>query len=223
MSKKNKELKLVLLGQSNVGKTSLFMRILRDEFPDDCETTIGASYCILYIVEFDDKSIQITNPSQFSSLPASATIWKVNTWDTAGQERYKSLVPMYYRGADIAVLVHDNTPDSLHEIKRIAKELRTTWKKDDCITSICQNKCDVINTVHNLDVVEDCKVDHYGLVSALSGANVKSYFISVCQAYLQTLHKIKEDALLTPVIHVQPTTSQKYSYQQCCSTNMFKF
>lgn len=83
--------KLVLLGESAVGKSSLVMRFVKDQFDDYRESTIGAAFLT--------QSIRL-DPS---------TVVKFEIWDTAGQERYKSLAPMYYRNANCAVVVYDVT------------------------------------------------------------------------------------------------------------------
>ena len=83
-----KEIKVVLLGQSGVGKSSLVLRFINNEFRPYFETTLGAA--------FTKKSVTYKN-SQFKYL----------IWDTAGQEKYKALTPLYYRDAQVALLVYD--------------------------------------------------------------------------------------------------------------------
>ncbi|CAO0792712.1 unnamed protein product [Mucor circinelloides] len=88
---KTYQFKLVLLGESAVGKSSLVMRFVKDHFDEYRESTIGAAF-LAQTVTLDDN-----------------TIVKFEIWDTAGQERYKSLAPMYYRNANCAVVVYDIT------------------------------------------------------------------------------------------------------------------
>ncbi|XP_069107744.1 ras-related protein Rab-5B-like [Argopecten irradians] len=87
---KAKQIKLVLLGESGVGKSSIALRFVRGEFNENGETTIGAAY--------------LTKTINCQGCPI-----KFDIWDTAGQERYHSLAPMYYRGAPAAVVVYDVT------------------------------------------------------------------------------------------------------------------
>ena len=82
--------KLVLLGDSAVGKSCLVVRFVRDEFFEFQEPTIGAAF-LTQTVSLDDATV------------------KFEIWDTAGQERYRSLAPMYYRGAAAAIVVFDIT------------------------------------------------------------------------------------------------------------------
>ncbi|GAA5874809.1 hypothetical protein JCM8547_005248 [Rhodosporidiobolus lusitaniae] len=83
--------KLVLLGESAVGKSSLVLQFVKGQFDDYRESTIGAAFLT--------QTVPV----------ASGNFIKFEIWDTAGQERYKSLAPMYYRSAHAAVVVYDIT------------------------------------------------------------------------------------------------------------------
>ena len=85
--------KIVLVGDSSVGKTNLFLRYIKNEFDPQTKATIG--------VEFGTKIIKINNYKI-----------KIQIWDTAGQERYKSITNAYYKGAQGAFLVYDITNKS---------------------------------------------------------------------------------------------------------------
>jgi len=127
------EAKVVLLGDTGVGKTSTVLRYVEQRFLTSSTPTIGASFL-------------------------SKTIWvsgsrvKLQLWDTAGQERFRSLAPMYYRGAAAAVLVYDVTSaDTFTKVKEWVKELRTNVF-DDLILIICGNQID--RTARNVDSQE---------------------------------------------------------------------
>ncbi|KAF8323841.1 ras-domain-containing protein [Clavulina sp. PMI_390] len=101
------QFKLVLLGESAVGKSSLVLRFVKNQFDDYRESTIGAAF-LTQTVTLEDKSVV-----------------KFEIWDTAGQERYKSLAPMYYRNANCAVVVYDITQsNSLDKAKSWIRELQ---------------------------------------------------------------------------------------------------
>ena len=101
-----KDVKVVLLGDTGVGKSSLVLRFLSDTFKPFSASTIGASY-MSKIIEVQDRTI------------------KFQIWDTAGQEKYKSLAPMYYRGSAAAILVYDITQrESLRTLKMWVAEVR---------------------------------------------------------------------------------------------------
>ena len=78
------EIKVVFLGESGVGKTSIILSFTNDTFSENEVQTIGASYTFKKIIRENDEV-------------------KLKIWDTAGQERFRSLAPMYYRDADVAV------------------------------------------------------------------------------------------------------------------------
>merc|ERR1711861_75683 len=100
------QFKLVLLGDSAVGKSSLVLRFVRGQFFEYQESTIGAAF-LTQNVSLNDYTV------------------KFEIWDTAGQERYHSLAPMYYRGAAAAVVVYDITnADSFARAKSWVKELQ---------------------------------------------------------------------------------------------------
>ena len=99
--------KVVLIGDTGVGKSNLLSRFTRDEFSYDSKTTIG--------VEFATKNIPVDGNK----------VVKAQIWDTAGQERYRAITSAYYRGAVGALLVYDISRSSTFEnVERWLKELR---------------------------------------------------------------------------------------------------
>lgn len=98
--------KVVLIGDSGVGKSSLLSRFTRNEFNLESKSTIG--------VEFATRSIEVDGK----------TI-KAQIWDTAGQERYRAITSAYYRGAVGALLVYDIAKHLSYEnVERWLRELR---------------------------------------------------------------------------------------------------
>ncbi|KAL1746513.1 ras family-domain-containing protein [Schizophyllum fasciatum] len=98
--------KIVLIGDSGVGKSNLLSRFTRNEFSQDTKSTIG--------VEFATRSITV-----------EGKILKAQIWDTAGQERYRAITAAYYRGAVGALLVYDISKRGSYEnVQRWLKELR---------------------------------------------------------------------------------------------------
>ncbi|KXS13402.1 Rab11-1c [Gonapodya prolifera JEL478] len=98
--------KIVLIGDSGVGKSNLLSRFTRNEFNLESKSTIG--------VEFATRSIQVDGKTV-----------KAQIWDTAGQERYRAITSAYYRGAVGALLVYDIAKHITYEnVVRWLKELR---------------------------------------------------------------------------------------------------
>jgi len=108
MDSKIFQFKLVLLGQAGVGKSNLVLRFVKGEFNPNNESTIGAAF-LTQTVSMSDQSVV-----------------KFEIWDTAGQERFNSLAPMYYRGAQAALVVYDITNEaSFGRARSWVKELQT--------------------------------------------------------------------------------------------------
>ncbi|KAJ1921340.1 Vacuolar protein sorting-associated protein 21 [Mycoemilia scoparia] len=117
--------KLVLLGEAAVGKSSLVLRIVNDEFEENKQPTIGAA--------FMKRKINVDN-----------VCVKFDIWDTAGQERFHSLAPMYYRNAQAAMVVYDVTrQSSLEKAKAWVKELQRQ-ANPNIVISLVGNKLDLL-------------------------------------------------------------------------------
>eukprot|EP00519_Triparma_laevis_P012756 CAMPEP_0182500632 /NCGR_PEP_ID=MMETSP1321-20130603/9676_1 /TAXON_ID=91990 /ORGANISM="Bolidomonas sp., Strain RCC1657" /LENGTH=203 /DNA_ID=CAMNT_0024705123 /DNA_START=53 /DNA_END=661 /DNA_ORIENTATION=- len=136
-----REAKVVFLGSSGVGKTSLVRSFVTSTFSPHQETTIGASY-LSKIMRLDTSTCSTCNPS----TPSTRDIIKFNVWDTAGQEKYESLAQMYYRNCDAAVVVF-SVKDRSSYLK--AQQWVDTLKAnvvnvDDVVIIICGNKRDLL-------------------------------------------------------------------------------
>merc|ERR1712226_967651 len=117
--------KLVMLGDASVGKSCLVVRFAKGEFYEYQEPTIGAAF-MTQTVSLNDCVV------------------KFEIWDTAGQERYKSLAPMYYRGAAAAVIVYDITSsDSFEKAKNWVRELQRQGNPE-MIVALAGNKADLV-------------------------------------------------------------------------------
>lgn len=120
------QFKLVLLGESAVGKSSLVLRFVKGQFHEFQESTIGAAF-LTQTVCLDDTTV------------------KFEIWDTAGQERYHSLAPMYYRGAQAAIVVYDITnTDTFARAKNWVKELQRQ-ASPNIVIALAGNKADIAN------------------------------------------------------------------------------
>ncbi|EWC48325.1 hypothetical protein DRE_02094 [Drechslerella stenobrocha 248] len=130
--KPSSSVKLVLLGEAAVGKSSLVLRFVNDDFQENREPTIGAAFL-----------------TQKCSLP-SRTI-KFEIWDTAGQERFASLAPMYYRNAQSALVVYDLTKaSSLAKAKHWVAELQRQ-ASPGIVIALVGNKLDLTSQATGLE------------------------------------------------------------------------
>jgi Ras-related protein Rab-18 len=117
-------LKILIIGDSGVGKSSLLLRFVNNTFDPDQSSTIG--------VDFKVKTIKLSDKTV-----------KLAIWDTAGQERFRTLTPAYYRGAQGVILVYDVClPDSFEGLEVWLNELDTYATKKDLVKMLVGNKID---------------------------------------------------------------------------------
>jgi len=116
--------KIVIIGDSSVGKSNLLVRFTRNEYNDRSKATIG--------VDFGTKSIEIEGRTVTAQC-----------WDTAGQERFRAVTSGYYRGAVGAMIVYDITnKTSFKNVTRWLNELREMADPEILIMMV-GNKCDL--------------------------------------------------------------------------------
>ncbi|KAK7694543.1 hypothetical protein QCA50_001729 [Cerrena zonata] len=119
------QVKLVLLGEAAVGKSSVVLRFVSNEFQPNKEPTIGAAF-LTQKCRLEDR------------------VLRYEIWDTAGQERFHSLAPMYYRNAQAAVVVYDVTKaSSLEKAKTWVKELQRQ-ANPNIVIALAGNKIDLV-------------------------------------------------------------------------------
>ena len=154
------KLKVVLVGMSGVGKTSLITRYCLDTFHNDMNTTVGIDFMSKKMV-VQDKTINL----QF--------------WDTAGQEKYKWLVPSYIRDCAIALVVFDVTSkDTFEEAKQYIENVKSI-RGDEALIALIGNKIDLLKEksfdTTASDFAKQSKLLYFE-VSAKDGTNVNSMF-----------------------------------------------
>jgi len=104
--------KIVVIGAVGVGKSSLTMRYVNNDFNDKLDSTLGAVYL--------EKNITIKNKKI-----------KLEFWDTAGQERYKAIARIYYKDCRAAVVLYDvSSRASFEELKKWVEELKNNAPED---------------------------------------------------------------------------------------------
>ena len=121
--------KIVILGDSSVGKTSLVHRFTTNKFDEYTANTIGAAF--------------ITKEHHSNNNPEKKV--KFEIWDTAGQERYKSLTPMYYRNAKTALVCFDlsNMEETFDKAKYWIEQLQINTNDQDIKIKLIGNKNDI--------------------------------------------------------------------------------
>ncbi|EAY10697.1 small GTP-binding protein, putative [Trichomonas vaginalis G3] len=134
-----RELKVVLIGDASVGKTSLLTRYITGSHTSNISPTLGAAFTTK-LVESDGENV------------------KLQIWDTSGEERYRSMAPLYYRGAAVVVLVYDLTIESTYSsIDHWLEALRQHVNMQTTLILLVGNKLDLLNTNKRVVSQEDAK------------------------------------------------------------------
>lgn len=166
--------KILILGDTNVGKSSLFLRYMKDEFKEVIANTVAINY--------DFKEIFVNGEAVHLKI-----------WDTAGQEKFRSIVSQLYRDADGFILVYDvNTRRSFSSLTHLVKQLKDVINPK--FTVVVGNKIDTID--EELLVQEEKSIKEfatenkfkYFLVSAKTGNQVNEIF----ETLSKSLYKNKE-------------------------------
>lgn len=171
------ELKLVLLGESSVGKSSIVTRFTTGNFHRS-NATIGAA--------FTTKTLSLESIVPETGETIDKKI-KLEIWDTAGQERYRSLAPMYYRNTDVALIVFDVTnKDSIARAQSWIDELNRYINEGEheergILIKIVGNKIDLnpeARETQNLPYIQDQGYNWFP-VSAKTGDGIDELFDTI--------------------------------------------
>lgn len=183
MASKKQLLKIIILGDSGVGKTSLMNQYVSKKFDNRYKATIGA--------EFLSKDVEIEGTSVTLQI-----------WDTAGQERFQSLGSAFYRGADACILVFDVTQlESFSHLTSWMEEFTIQAGKRDCV--LIGNKIDLAEkrqvaqrTAQNwCQKNEDANIKYYE-TSAKDNSGVEEAFLAVAAAALKKKAAVEEDVVV---------------------------
>ncbi|TKY71781.1 Ras-related protein RABA1f [Spatholobus suberectus] len=169
--------KVVLIGDSGVGKSNLLSRFTKNEFCLESKSTIG--------VEFATRSIRVDDK-----------VVKAQIWDTAGQERYRAITSAYYRGAVGALLVYDVTRHVTFEnVERWLKELRDHTDAN-IVVMLVGNKADLRHlravSAEDATTFAEREKTFFMETSALESMNVENAFTEVLT---QIYHVVSKRAL----------------------------
>lgn len=169
--------KVVLIGDSGVGKTNILSRYVRDDFSIETKSTVG--------VEFGSKVLKVNN-----------TNIKIQIWDTAGQERYKSITKAYYKGAKGAFVVYDITrKETFSSVEKWVDELKNNGDEGVCII-LLGNKCDLEEQrqVPTEDAMRksDCYKIAFCETSAMQAVNIDKAFTIMVEEIMKQIGKKDE-------------------------------
>ena len=195
-----REFKLVMLGSTTVGKSSIVIRLTRESFNSESSSTVGASFMTKQITVDDTRcSLQI--------------------WDTSGSERYRSMASMYFQGADAAVVVYDITSkESFEDVKNWLKELKDKGP-ENIVVALVGNKLDleanqrVVSTQAGKDFASENNMPIFSETSAMTGQGIEAVFEKIAGILKQTklTNKPSKGIDLT-----QSSLKQESNNKSCC-------
>ena len=160
--KEGEQFKVPLIGDANVGKTSIVSRFTTEKFTGNTTPTVGVSTAQITI-KYQNKDVKLT------------------IWDTAGQEKFRSLVPLYTRHASLLILVFDitnrETFDGLEDwFKKLREEMGIK-----CPIFLCANKIDLEEKIQRDEIKEWAEIHNTELfyTSAQTGDGIEDVFQAV--------------------------------------------
>ena len=200
--KKFPQCKVVLLGDSGVGKTCIISRYISGSFDSNSASTNGASYA--------SKKVEYKDINKTLIL---------DIWDTAGQEKYKSLTKFFYKDAAVAILVYDiSLKQSFENVKNYWYQQIQENGDKNMVLGIAGNKCDI----YEEEAVPEAEAREFassigaifGLTSAQNNTGINELFQDVGKKYLdpnfqQKLEVEKEEKQIDEGEKVQRLTLEK--------------
>jgi Ras-related protein Rab-1A len=160
--------KLVLLGGSSVGKSSLMTRYTDDTYTDEINSTIGTDFRVK-MIKFKSKAI------------------KLQIWDTAGQEKFRSINTTFFRGVHGFIVVFDlNNLDSFKNVRLWIDDIKTYCANNYSIMLV-GNKCDLPRVVQESDIkplTDEFNISYFE-TSAKTDAGVSTIFETITELIYQ--------------------------------------
>ncbi len=172
--------KVVLLGDSGVGKTCIISRYISGTFDQNSPSTNGASYASK-IITFEHLNKQIS----------------LDIWDTAGQEKYKSLTKFFYKDAAVAILVYDITQnESFENMKNYWLGQLKEFGTKNIILGVAGNKCDmyekeVVNENEARKFAEEIGA-FFNVTSAKNNTGINDLFMTAANKFVDPDYKSAE-------------------------------
>ena len=185
--------KLIIIGDSGVGKSSLLKRAVKNTFDENYKETIGFEFLLMH---FKVNDLKI----------------KLQIWDTCGQELYRSLVQGFYNNSSLAIIVYNINNKQTFENLNIWLEDLKKHLTEDTPVFIIGNKNDLERKVSEEEAIKfknENNIIYFAECSAKSGYNVKEIFFEVVK-YLYRMYKefkIKEKAPKTKKLKLDKNES----------------
>jgi Ras-related protein Rab-8A len=189
--------KLLIIGESGVGKTCLLLQFTEGSFTSNHLTTIGIDFKIK-IINLDEKQI------------------KLQIWDTAGQERFRTITKTYYKGAHGIILTYDVTDEnSFKNIRNWVKQIEQNAQTNVCKVLV-GNKCDredrKITYEDGAKLASEFKMQFFE-TSAKSNYNVNETFTFLTKEILNISDPKKETK---DIVDLKKQTGGEKKDKKCC-------
>ena len=205
-SEKAKDIKIILLGDTGVGKTSIINRFINSKFDPFNENTIVSTFSTKEIIKND-------------------VLYRMNLWDTMGQEKYKSITDIFIKGSNIVILVYSvDSLTSLENLDYWYNSLKKILIDDKYILAIIGNKSDLI--MEGEDVVSEeegrkyaeGKMDKFKLISSKKDSYlINNFFDELLEELLKLNYMIITDSYrLTRSNHKDSIKKVKKKNEKCC-------
>ncbi|KAL7617249.1 ras-related protein RABC2a [Lactuca sativa] len=198
--------KILLIGDSGVGKSSLLVSFISDAF-EDLAPTIGVDF-------------------KMKQLTVGGKRLKLTIWDTAGQERFRTLTSSYYRGAQGIILVYDVTRrETFTNLSEIwAKEVDLYSTNQDCVKMLVGNKVDkdterFVSREEGIDLAKELKC-LFLECSARTRENVNQCFEELALKIMEVPSLLEEGSTIVKrnnILKQKPENNHVASTQGCCS------
>lgn len=198
-----REVKVVILGEGRVGKTSLLLKFVRDQFDEHEESTVNANFL--------QKSLDVEGQSI-----------SLNIWDTAGQERFRAIAPIYYQQAKGAVIVYDITEQaSFDRVVAWVNELKKFAEPNISIV-IAGNKEDLkarrkVSSQAAIDYCRSVNCKHFE-TSAKTGKGVSELFSNLASLVFPRLGRAASVQVRTSkrIMLEKSATKESKPKKKCC-------
>ena len=177
----DEKIKIVLVGEASVGKTSIIQRYIDNNFSTNNSSTIGLSYV--------SKKLSINNRN-----------FRLDIWDTAGQERYRALTKVFFVDSQICIFVFDITKkNTFEDIQNFwVKELENVSNKN-IVLGLVGNKCDLSEKEEIVDseIIAYAQTINaqYFKVSALAGVGINELFEDLTKSFSELIENKQNDNL----------------------------
>ena len=185
-------IKILLVGDSSVGKTCILLRYSENKFQEQFLSTIGLDFKVKHMV-IEDKPI------------------KLQVWDTAGQEQYRTITKSFLRGADGILLVFDLT-------NQTSFDMVTEWMnsiKENASSTVdiflIGNKCDLdrVVTQDKIDDFQKANNVQYFETSACTGFNIQETFTKMAEVIMKRKESEPEQPSANTIDISQPKKNKK--------------